>query len=256
MHTFVVSSSFKISRRGAVFVAAEVDGVSVSALQDLLELVPPPPAHGHVEVDWNLVEVEMGLRLTSDYKSLVDIYGAGQFDRFLTVYQPVTPFLNTELAYRARRQNEILAQLRDGGREHIPFTEGTLLPVAGTDNGDTIYWVLEPQLIQTRGPSQPTKHATGSGRASPAVSLTSSTQFCLAGPGFRSSRRTSRAGIPASSREANLTRNGSPGSERRAYTAISSFKNRRPDLPLSERTPAWRGVTRCSRGRSGAAIRI
>ncbi|MDR7278510.1 hypothetical protein [Catenuloplanes atrovinosus] len=116
----------------------------MSALQDLLELVPPPPAHGHVEVDWNLVEVEMGLRLTSDYKSLVDIYGAGQFDRFLTVYQPVTPFLNTELAYRARRQNEILAQLRDGGREHIPFTEGTLLPVAGTDNGDTIYWVLEP----------------------------------------------------------------------------------------------------------------
>jgi hypothetical protein len=27
--------------------------------------------------------------------------------------------------------------------EHIPFAEGELLPVAGTDNGDTLYWVIE-----------------------------------------------------------------------------------------------------------------
>ncbi|MDI6100461.1 hypothetical protein QLQ12_17775 [Actinoplanes sp. NEAU-A12] len=81
----------------------------MSRLQDLLALVPPPPVRPRVEVDWNLVEAAIGVRLPADYKSLVGIYGAGRFDRFLTVYQPVTPFLSTELAYQARRKTEILA---------------------------------------------------------------------------------------------------------------------------------------------------
>ena len=114
----------------------------MSALLELLQLVPPP-ATAQAEIDWSPVEAAVGLRLPADYKNLIEIYGPGQFDRFLTVYQPATQFLTTELAYQARRKSEILAQLRDNGREHIPFAEGTLLPVAGTDNGDTIYWVTE-----------------------------------------------------------------------------------------------------------------
>lgn len=114
----------------------------MTALDELIRLVPPP-AHDQAEVDWDCVEAAIGLRLPVDYKGLVETYGAGQFDRFLTVHQPVTPFLNSELAYQARRQSELLAHLRDGGREHIPFAEGALLPVAGTDNGDTLYWVIE-----------------------------------------------------------------------------------------------------------------
>jgi hypothetical protein len=55
----------------------------------------------------------------------------------------VTPLLSIELGYQAMRQSEILAHLRASGLEHIPFSEGELLPVAGTDNGDTLYWVLE-----------------------------------------------------------------------------------------------------------------
>ncbi|RZU75950.1 hypothetical protein EV384_4530 [Micromonospora kangleipakensis] len=112
-----------------------------SAFDKLVELVRPP-AEPAGDVDWTGVETSIGVRLPTDYKLLVETYGHGQFDRFLTVYQPVTPFLTIELSFQARRKAEILAQLRAGGREHIPFGEGTLLPVAGTDNGDTVYWVL------------------------------------------------------------------------------------------------------------------
>lgn len=112
-----------------------------SALDMLVELVRPPAKQAG-DVDWAEVERSIGVRLPIDYKLLIETYGHGQFDGFLTVYQPVTPFLTIELSFQARRQQEIPAQLRAGGREQIPFGEGTLLPVAGTDNSDTVYWVL------------------------------------------------------------------------------------------------------------------
>jgi hypothetical protein len=112
-----------------------------SALAKLVEMVRPPDKPA-VHVDWPAAEDAIGLCLPADYKRLVEIYGEGEFDEFLTVYQPATPFLTMELAFQARRSAEILAGLRAGGPEHVPFAEGALRPVAGTDNGDTVYWVL------------------------------------------------------------------------------------------------------------------
>jgi hypothetical protein len=99
-------------------------------VDDLVALVPPPQ-HTDREIDWYAVEAELGTRLPRDYKTLVELYGPGSFDNFLTVFQPVTPFLTVQLAYRARRSAEIL------GRPE-------LMPVAGTDNGDTLYWLKQP----------------------------------------------------------------------------------------------------------------
>lgn len=95
-----------------------------------MHLVPPPADAGR-EIDWDAVEAGLGTRLPRDYKALVEIYGPGFFDNFLTVFQPVTPFLTIELAYQAKRSAEILARPE-------------LMPVAGTDNGDRLYWVREP----------------------------------------------------------------------------------------------------------------
>jgi hypothetical protein len=113
-----------------------------SALDELIMLVPPRRGP-RSDVDWPGVESVLGFRLPADYKTVIETYGPGQFDHFITLYQPVTPFLTIELAHQAKRANEILARLRAGGREHIPFAEGEIVPVAGTDNGDTVYWVLE-----------------------------------------------------------------------------------------------------------------
>jgi hypothetical protein len=102
----------------------------VAGLDDLVTLVRPP-ADVHVEVEWAAVEGNLGTRLPADYKGLVQTYGPGAFDDFLSVFQPVTPFLTLELAYQARRGAEI------HGRDE-------LMAVAGTDNGDTLYWVKHP----------------------------------------------------------------------------------------------------------------
>lgn len=111
------------------------------AFSELVDLVPPPPTPHHI--DWPGVERVLAFRLPADYKSVIEAYGPGQYDQFLTLLQPVSPFLTIDLGHHAKRQGEILAQLRASGQEDIPFTENELLPVAVTDNGDTVYWVLE-----------------------------------------------------------------------------------------------------------------
>lgn len=115
----------------------------MAALDELVNLVRPPD-RARAEIDWESVEARIGTSLPSDYKALVEIYGPGTFGNFLHVFQPVTPFLTIELTYQAQRQEEILNYLRDQGREIIPFTRGELMPVARTDNGDTLYWVKCP----------------------------------------------------------------------------------------------------------------
>jgi hypothetical protein len=92
-------------------------------------------------VDWDPVEADLGTRLPRDYKAVIETYGPGAFGDFLSVFQPVTPFLTNELAYQSRRSAEVLNSLRN---ELIPFAPVELLAVARTDNGDTVYWVKEP----------------------------------------------------------------------------------------------------------------
>ena len=116
----------------------------MATLDDLVNLVPPPQ-QARIEVDWPRIEADLGTPLPRDYKVLVETYGPGSFDDFLNVFQPVTPFLTIELAYQARRGEETLDYLRDQGHEAIPFGRDELMAVAGTDNGDTIYWVKRPR---------------------------------------------------------------------------------------------------------------
>jgi hypothetical protein len=115
----------------------------MAGLDDLINLVRPPD-HIPIQIDWGVVEAGLGTPLPADYKALIETYGPGTFDDFLTVFQPGTPFLTIELAFQARRSEQILNQLRDQGREIIPFPPGELLPAAGTDNGDTLYWIKRP----------------------------------------------------------------------------------------------------------------
>jgi hypothetical protein len=114
----------------------------MSAGEDLLRLVAPPE-DAQVEIDWVAFEGRLGFRLPSDYKWLVDRYGAGSFDSLLHILQPDSPFEPLVLERSAARAAEILDQLRGSG-EFIPYGTDELLPVGKTDNGDTIYLVKRP----------------------------------------------------------------------------------------------------------------
>lgn len=111
----------------------------MTASQELVGLVPPP-ARPPAPPDWSQVESSLGLRLPADYRWLVERYGPGSFDDFLHVFQPAADSEWVDLQTQAERGRQLLQQRVDRG-EPVPYPVDRLMAVAGTDNGDTVYWV-------------------------------------------------------------------------------------------------------------------
>ncbi|MFF7211745.1 SMI1/KNR4 family protein [Streptomyces sp. NPDC008238] len=119
----------------------------MTPIDDLVRLVPPPPAPVDATGDWHQVEAALGLALPSDFKALIEHYGLGQFVDFIT---PLTPFGTRDLLVRsARRLLDGERAFRDQHPDESPYRyypePGGLLEWAGTDNGDRLCWVTEGQ---------------------------------------------------------------------------------------------------------------
>jgi SMI1-KNR4 cell-wall len=117
----------------------------MATIDDLVRLVPPPEAPVDATGDWEQVETDLGLELPSDFKTLIQRYGRGQFESFIT---PLMPFgKHAMLIDEARRLQEDDQSFRDEHPEISPYAfypdPGGLLPWAGTDNGDRLCWLTE-----------------------------------------------------------------------------------------------------------------
>lgn len=105
-----------------------------------------PPAREPVAVDWVGVEARLG-PLPSDYKQYVDLYGAGTFDHFLSVYAPGTSNPHLDLLAQAGRQLQAMREVAEAwGPDEVPYelddgVRGELLPWGVTANGDLCFWV-------------------------------------------------------------------------------------------------------------------
>lgn len=118
------------------------------ALTELLSVLSPPnmPLERPDPANWQEVEKALGTQLPEDYKQFLEVFGTGRIDRFLWVYSPVSknPFLNL-FNERDECAATAFALKRDFGLELLPFPAypelGGLLPWAGTDNGDRLYWL-------------------------------------------------------------------------------------------------------------------
>ena len=115
----------------------------MSASDELTRIVPPLDNGKTPSVDWAAFEESLGTRLPEDYKWLVDTYGYGKFDDFLCILQPESPSKYTRLKDSASASAEMLAKV--DAHESIPYPVDDLIPVAKTDNGDTIYWISSPR---------------------------------------------------------------------------------------------------------------
>ena len=117
----------------------------MTALDDLLRLVPPPP--GVTPVRWDGVVLPGGAPPPADYRALVDAYGPGRFDGFLWVLQPSSSNRYLDLGYQTGAQLDALRVLRDEGEE-IPFELDDpathAIAWAMTDNGDVVWWRRAP----------------------------------------------------------------------------------------------------------------
>ncbi|WP_439214229.1 SMI1/KNR4 family protein [Duffyella gerundensis] len=115
-------------------------------INKLISLLSPPSQRIFDNAAWAIFESKLSLRLPNDFKKFISIYGCGAIDDFVWVLNPFSknPNLNFEKskyfinAYAVMRQDF----LSDYPRPDYP-AEGSFLPWAVTDNGETFVWVVD-----------------------------------------------------------------------------------------------------------------
>ncbi|WP_326710021.1 Lsr2 family protein [Streptomyces sp. NBC_01474] len=117
----------------------------MSPLERLTELCPPPTPHQQ-PVDWAHVESTLGTPLPDDYERLTATYDPGCFAGYLWVYDPRHTSVHVNLVGPA--SNQLREQMRSDHAQGIypaPVDPALLLPCGGTDNGERLFWVTDPQ---------------------------------------------------------------------------------------------------------------
>jgi hypothetical protein len=116
----------------------------VSSLEKLLEIMPPPEKPLAATGDWQLVAAGVGTALPSDYEAFIARYGTGRVSGFLWVYNPFEENRHLNLLARypiiLAGDREIRESFPDDVPEPLFPEHDGLLPWAGTDNGDRLYW--------------------------------------------------------------------------------------------------------------------
>ncbi len=130
----------------------------------LFEVMPPPEEPLEVPTlgDWERCECEIS-PLPLDYRAFISAYGTGTVDDFLWVFNPASgnEFLNLVSQRRAILSALAITARQSPARFSMPrFPEpGGFLPFAGTDNGDSLFWVTagEPDAwtVAVMGPRAP-----------------------------------------------------------------------------------------------------
>lgn len=59
------------------------------ALSDLVRLIPPP-VKAPTRADWAAAEGHLGVKLPSEYKAIIDLYGLGTFGGIFTLFSPLS----------------------------------------------------------------------------------------------------------------------------------------------------------------------
>ncbi|WP_091638506.1 hypothetical protein [Micromonospora pallida] len=111
--------------------------------QELLAVIPPPIGRSSRFDLWSELERRLGFAVPQDYTWLVDAYGPGCFDGFLHVLQPKSRFEPIRIgSFGEKYRERIKAQIETG--RTIRHAPEQLQPVARTEDGDVISWVMMP----------------------------------------------------------------------------------------------------------------
>lgn len=124
--------------------------------------VPTNPLEVPTLDDWRDYERDLTV-LPSDYKEFISLYGTGLVDQFLAVYNPASRNDYLNLLWQREAALSVLSEKVLRSPDMYPMTcfpepEG-FLPFAGTDNGDTLYWVTRGKpadwTVAVMGPRNP-----------------------------------------------------------------------------------------------------
>ncbi|MET9427818.1 MULTISPECIES: histone-like nucleoid-structuring protein Lsr2 [unclassified Streptomyces] len=116
----------------------------MAAITALTQLYPPPSDPSRH--DWDEAEQSVGLCLPDDYKQVADLYGRGEFNNFITLYQPGGHEEYSLTGPMPRRLREQIKQIwqADPYAEPLPCNVENLLATGVTGNGDYIFWITDP----------------------------------------------------------------------------------------------------------------
>ncbi|MBB5112144.1 hypothetical protein AB0K27_02120 [Micromonospora echinospora] len=113
----------------------------MTEFQELLAAVPPPAGRSSRFDQWDELDRRLGFAVPQDYRLVIDAYGPGCFDGYLHVLQPKSPFEPIRLgSFGAQYRERIRAQIETG--RVIPHAPDRLQPVARTEDGDVVSWVV------------------------------------------------------------------------------------------------------------------
>jgi hypothetical protein len=120
-------------------------------MTELLQIAPPPskPVGSCSPEQWHQLETELGIRFPEDYKQFIGTYGDGRFADFVGIPHPFhsAPKSGTYASFVRLRLEGIRWFQREAPKHAAQFpvypqTEG-LFPVGYTDNGGTIFWLMQ-----------------------------------------------------------------------------------------------------------------
>ncbi|MGW0086118.1 SMI1/KNR4 family protein [Streptomyces sp. NPDC003393] len=95
------------------------------------------------EVDWEGVVEQVGSRLPSDYRELIENFGGGSFDRHIWIYAPRCDGRPYDLVTGVAEREGALRILWDAGEDVPSWLDAhrdRLIVWAATGDGEYIYW--------------------------------------------------------------------------------------------------------------------
>ncbi|UDL97015.1 SMI1/KNR4 family protein [Streptomyces longhuiensis] len=114
-------------------------------LNRLTEVLPRPSTPTQTP-DWDAAETALSTALPADYKELITTYGGGFVDGYLLLLEPgCANDVYDQLKISAEREeaNDALWQYEDKPAE-MDADGNRLLCWATTDNGEYLYWLVQP----------------------------------------------------------------------------------------------------------------
>lgn len=116
-------------------------------IEDIVAVMPPPQqaAETGSQQAWAAANARIGIRVPNDYAKLIDTYGSGEINGFLTVFNPFSANPNVQLAAQVAvvlsALRELKAQFPDKYRYPLHFEPGGFLPWGQSIDGDLYGWL-------------------------------------------------------------------------------------------------------------------
>lgn len=113
-------------------------------LDRLVELVPPLPGHGGVDLDWKPTEEVLGSALPRDFKQLVHVYGDVSFGGVFGLnYPSVNPYVDLKNVTREYRETLEMFDFAEPPYvlpSGIRIEPGKLVKWGGSESGEHHLW--------------------------------------------------------------------------------------------------------------------